>query len=353
MGVGAALIMPATLSILTNVFTDARERAIAIGLWSGVAGVGGRARSGRRRVPARALLVGLGVHRQRADRDRARSSPAASSCPTSRNPDAPPHRLDRRARSRSSGWSRWSGRSSRRRARAGPARRSLAGVRGRRGRAGRVRVRGSGASTSRCSTCASSATRASPRRASPSRCVFFALFGFIFLATQYLQFVLGYSPFEAGVRTLPFAVAMMVARAVVVEARSSGSARSASSSPGCCCSPPGLVGRVDVDGRQRLRPRSAIAMVLMGSGHGPRGRAGDRVDHGLAPAATRPASAPRSTTPAARSAARSASPSSAASGRRSTPAASSPDRRPAARRRSSTRCRRRRSSSRSSPRSAR
>ena len=31
MGIGAALIMPATLSILTNVFTDARERALAIG----------------------------------------------------------------------------------------------------------------------------------------------------------------------------------------------------------------------------------------------------------------------------------------------------------------------------------
>src|SRR5215510_4951422 len=39
MGIGAALIMPATLSILTNVFTDARERALAIGLWSGVAGI--------------------------------------------------------------------------------------------------------------------------------------------------------------------------------------------------------------------------------------------------------------------------------------------------------------------------
>ena len=40
--------------------------------------------------------------------------------------------------------------------------------------------------------------------------MFFALFGFIFLATQYLQFVLGYSAFDAGVRTLPFAVALMV-----------------------------------------------------------------------------------------------------------------------------------------------
>jgi predicted MFS family arabinose efflux permease len=41
--------------------------------------------------------------------------------------------------------------------------------------------------------------------------VFFALFGFIFLATQYLQFVLRYSPLEAGIRTLPFAGAMMLA----------------------------------------------------------------------------------------------------------------------------------------------
>src|SRR3954470_15889413 len=39
MGAGAALIMPATLSILTNVFTDAKERAVAIGVWSAVAGL--------------------------------------------------------------------------------------------------------------------------------------------------------------------------------------------------------------------------------------------------------------------------------------------------------------------------
>ena len=31
--------------------------------------------------------------------------------------------------------------------------------------------------------------------------VFFALFGFVFLSTQFLQFVLGYSPFAAGLRT--------------------------------------------------------------------------------------------------------------------------------------------------------
>ncbi len=32
--------MPATLSILTNVFTDPDERGRAIGLWAGVSGLG-------------------------------------------------------------------------------------------------------------------------------------------------------------------------------------------------------------------------------------------------------------------------------------------------------------------------
>jgi EmrB/QacA subfamily drug resistance transporter len=40
MGVGASLIMPATLSILTNVFHNPRERARAIGIWAGVSGIG-------------------------------------------------------------------------------------------------------------------------------------------------------------------------------------------------------------------------------------------------------------------------------------------------------------------------
>ncbi len=40
MGIGAAAVMPATLSILTNVF-PAGERAKAIGIWSGLAGAGG------------------------------------------------------------------------------------------------------------------------------------------------------------------------------------------------------------------------------------------------------------------------------------------------------------------------
>src|SRR3954470_18377014 len=40
MGVGGAFIMPATLSIITNVFTDPAERGKAIGIWAGVSAVG-------------------------------------------------------------------------------------------------------------------------------------------------------------------------------------------------------------------------------------------------------------------------------------------------------------------------
>jgi DHA2 family multidrug resistance protein-like MFS transporter len=40
MGVGAALLFPATLAILVNVFTEARERAIAIAVWAAASGIG-------------------------------------------------------------------------------------------------------------------------------------------------------------------------------------------------------------------------------------------------------------------------------------------------------------------------
>ena len=41
--------------------------------------------------------------------------------------------------------------------------------------------------------------------------VFFGMFGMFFLLTQYLQFVRGYTPLEAGIRTLPFSLTIMVA----------------------------------------------------------------------------------------------------------------------------------------------
>jgi len=41
MGIGGALIMPSTLSLLTNIFHNPRERAKAIGVWAAVAGASG------------------------------------------------------------------------------------------------------------------------------------------------------------------------------------------------------------------------------------------------------------------------------------------------------------------------
>ena len=38
MGVGAAMVFPSTLSLLTNVFTERGERALAIGLWGAITG---------------------------------------------------------------------------------------------------------------------------------------------------------------------------------------------------------------------------------------------------------------------------------------------------------------------------
>ena len=39
MGIGAALVFPATLAIITNIFVDPVERAKAVGLWSAVSGI--------------------------------------------------------------------------------------------------------------------------------------------------------------------------------------------------------------------------------------------------------------------------------------------------------------------------
>ena len=39
MGVGAAMVFPSTLSLITNVFTERDERARAIGLWGAITGV--------------------------------------------------------------------------------------------------------------------------------------------------------------------------------------------------------------------------------------------------------------------------------------------------------------------------
>jgi EmrB/QacA subfamily drug resistance transporter len=207
MGIGAALIMPATLSILTNVFTDSRERALAIGLWSGVAGIAvalGPVTGGflldyfwwgsvfivNVPIVIGAIIAGHFL------------------VPTSRNPEQP--RLDLVGAALSIvglvalvasiieaptyGWT-----SPAILAGFAVALTALATFVWWELRVDEPMLNVRFFANARFSAASINVTL-----------VFFSLFGFIFLATQYLQFVLGYSAFDAGVRTLPFALALMV-----------------------------------------------------------------------------------------------------------------------------------------------
>jgi EmrB/QacA subfamily drug resistance transporter len=207
MGAGAALIMPATLSLLISVFTDTRERTMAIGIWAATAGLGvalGPVVGGFLldhfwwgsifivNIPLVAFAIAAGRRL----------------IPESRDPVA--RRID------------WTG--------AG-----LSGV-------GLVAfvwavieapskgwtsapVLGAGAlaAVTLVAFVIWQRRTAEPlldvrlfrnaRFTAASGTItvlFFALFGFLFLSTQYLQFVLGYSAWDAGLRALPYAGAMIV-----------------------------------------------------------------------------------------------------------------------------------------------
>ena len=69
MGVGAAVIFPTTLGLITNIFTDPVPRAKAIGLWAAMVGVGVAVGSDQRWLAARTLLLGLDLPGERSDRD--------------------------------------------------------------------------------------------------------------------------------------------------------------------------------------------------------------------------------------------------------------------------------------------
>jgi hypothetical protein len=205
MGLGAAMTFPATLALISNVFTERRERARAIGLWGAIAGVAiamGPIAGGwlleHYSWPAifivmapvaavAAILVALAV-------------------PASKDPDAAAVDIPGLVLSSAtmallvftlieapaSGWA---------------AARSVAGF--------------AGAAVLLAAFIARERRAAPPmldvrlfrnmRFSAASGAVtvsFFTLFGFIFLITQYFQFVRGYGPLSTGVRLLPVALSV-------------------------------------------------------------------------------------------------------------------------------------------------
>ncbi|MBK5287262.1 MAG: MFS transporter [Acidimicrobiia bacterium] len=206
MGIGGALIMPATLSIITNVFPP-HERGRAIGVWAGTAGIGvalGPLTGGFLlehfywgsiflvNLPIVALGVAAGF----------------VLIPTSKDPSAP--KLDPLGAALSIvslvaivyalieapdiGWT---------------APRTLAVF------AGGLIALGAFVWWERRSDhpMLDVGFFKNPRFSAANAAItltFFAMFGSIFLLTQYLQFTLGYSPLESGIRMLPYAGTMMV-----------------------------------------------------------------------------------------------------------------------------------------------
>ena len=92
---------------------------------------------------------------------------------------------------------------------------SLAGdarrLRGQRGPRRRCSSWWSGAPRTRCSTSALFADRRFSAASGAVTVTFFALFGFIFLITQYFQLIRGYGTLSTGARILPVALSIAVA----------------------------------------------------------------------------------------------------------------------------------------------
>ena len=207
-GVGAALVFPATLSIIANVFPDPRERQRAIAVWAGTAGIGiglGPVAGGLLlrwfywgsvfwvNVPVCAWRWSVALRRAHVPRHRREPArPPGAVLSIRRTVGA---RLRHHRRTETRGWTSRGGRRA--------VRRSLVVL----VRSPSRRCAGVGR---RCSTSGCSATRGSAPRASSVTALYFCLFGTIFFQTQHLQFVLGYDPLGAGLRSLPFAVVLLV-----------------------------------------------------------------------------------------------------------------------------------------------
>jgi EmrB/QacA subfamily drug resistance transporter len=207
MGAGAAFIMPATLSLLVSVFADERERATAVGIWAATAGVG---------VALGPVVGGVLLDRfwwgsifiVNVPLCLAAIAIGRAVVPDSRDPR--PRRIDWLGvvlsgaglvalvwaviEAPSRGW-------------------TSAPVLAAGAFAGAMLVAFVAQQRRTPEPLLDLRLFGDPRFSAASVTVavlFFALFGFLFLSTQYLQFVLGLSPVAAGVRVLPYAGAMIV-----------------------------------------------------------------------------------------------------------------------------------------------
>jgi EmrB/QacA subfamily drug resistance transporter len=207
MGIGGALIMPSTLSILTNVFRDPRERARAIAIWAGFAGLavaigpitGGLLLAHFRWSSVFWVNIPIGI---------AALVLGHYFVPESKDPSAP--KLDVPGallsivglgsllfgiiQGPSAGWTAPSVMTA-----------FVLGI---------VSFSGFIAWELHTPTPMLDVTFfKNPRFTAANSSItltFFAMFGSMFLLTQYWQFVHGYTPLEAGVRMLPFAATMMI-----------------------------------------------------------------------------------------------------------------------------------------------
>jgi uncharacterized membrane protein HdeD (DUF308 family) len=110
--------------------------------------------------------------------------------------------------------------------------------------------------------------------------VFFSLFGALFLLTQILQFVLGYSPLQAGASALPFAFTVGITSPIAaILSKKRGSAKIPVAT-GLTLMAAGLAVMANSTAGSGLG-HYVFATVLMAAGMGDGAR--DRLDHGRAP----------------------------------------------------------------------
>ena len=263
MGLGAAMTFPATLSLLTGVFTSRKERALSIGLWGATAGMA---------IALGPIVGGFLLERYSWSSIFYTLGPvslavialAARFVPGSKNPV--PHGLDFPGLILSGGFMGlliytiieapgrgWTSAASLL-GFAGAAVLLIAFIAGER-RADQPMLDVRLFANMRFSAASASVTVA-----------FFTLSGFIFLMTQYFQFVRTYSPLSAGVHLLPVAISVAVG--------STAGTRLAVRLGGLL-----LLGRRRHHAHLQLRDHRRPDGRLR-PGHGPDVRARDRVDHG-------------------------------------------------------------------------